>query len=350
MSTVLQPLDPWPYTQGRIDDPRLGSIIRPGMEGRVVLVGFPFDEGCIRNGGRAGSKTGPAYVRKFINVMGCVHNVEYDVDLRAVSISDAGDICGATLEEAHDNLQATVTQILRQGSIAFVVGGSNDQSAPNGRALLDVFGRKSAAVMNIDAHLDVRPRIDGKVHSGSPFRELLLGPSERLSNSDVPELLDGRRFWEFASQGAQCSAEHARFVIEQGGKLLWLNEITKHADQPVREFNGFISFIQSTRAAQDPPPAVFISYDIDSISSSDCPGVSCPGNVGLSARDALEICRAAGASPEVKLFDMSELNPVVEDYRSPRLAVLMLYHFLIGVGQRNGQRAAIKAPTGPSPS
>lgn len=33
--------------------------------------------------------------------------------------------------------------------------------------------RFSVGVVNIDAHLDVRPLKDGKVHSGSPFRLLL---------------------------------------------------------------------------------------------------------------------------------------------------------------------------------
>lgn len=31
---------------------------------------------------------------------------------------------------------------------------------------------------------------------------------------------------------------------------------------------------------------------------------------------------------------MSELNPAIEDYRSPRLAVLIFYYFLLGYSER----------------
>jgi formiminoglutamase len=35
-----------------------------------------------------------------------------------------------------------------------------------------LFATSTIAVINIDAHLDVRPLKEGKVHSGSPFRLL----------------------------------------------------------------------------------------------------------------------------------------------------------------------------------
>jgi hypothetical protein len=56
-------------------------------------------------------------------------------------------------------------------------------------------------VVNIDAHLDVRPLKDGRAHSGSPFRLMLQDPLWATA---------GGHFTEFAAQGGQCSAEHAR--------------------------------------------------------------------------------------------------------------------------------------------
>ena len=46
------------------------------------------------------------------------------------------------------------------------------------------------------------------------------------------------------------------------------------------------------------------------------------------------ICYIAGAHPRVALVDVSELNPSVEDYRSPRLVVNMFYYFLMGLTHR----------------
>lgn len=88
------------------------------------------------------------------------------------------------------------------------------------------------------------------------------------------------------------------------------------------------------------PGRLFVSFDIDAVRGADCPGVSCPAGVGLAAEDACRICYAAGADPRVDLVDISELNPAVEEYRSPRLAVLMFYYLLLGLAVRRRRAAA----------
>lgn len=91
-------------------------------------------------------------------------------------------------------------EILRNPrAIGFVIGGSNDQSYPNVRALLHTHPTSRIATINIDAHFDVRPLKEGKAHSGSPFRLMLEDPLFCKNNS---------RFVEFACKGASCSNEH----------------------------------------------------------------------------------------------------------------------------------------------
>lgn len=136
-------------------------------------MGFPYDEGVKRNGGRVGAKEGPKYVRSFLPKMGTIFNPEYKVDLTNIRISDAGDIDpNLTLEEAHEKLAERVESLIKSGKIPFVIGGGNDQSYPNALGMIKAT-KGSVGVVNIDAHLDVRPLKDGKVHSGSPFRLLL---------------------------------------------------------------------------------------------------------------------------------------------------------------------------------
>ena len=67
---------------------------------------------------------------------------------------------------------------------------------------------------------------------------------------------------------------------------------------------------------------------------ADAPGVSCPGNIGLSAAEALDMCFVAGSNPRVRLFDLSEFNPAVDDYRTGRLVANMWYWFCMGVASR----------------
>jgi len=56
-----------------------------------------------------------------------------------------------------------------------------------------------------------------------------------------------------------------------------------------------------------------MSFDVDSINSVWCPGVSAPSIVGgLTYVEALGMMRRGGESRKVKLVDLSEFNPAVE--------------------------------------
>ncbi len=222
----------------------LASMVGPGglidhfPPQSIVLVGFPYDEGCRRNGGRAGSAEGPRVFRQLLKRTGPLRNPEFDIDIRRVVIIDSGDILPAggvapgqmtqppQLEAMHTALEQRVLEILQSQAIPFVVGGSNDQSYPSASALMtysESSGTGNAiSVVNIDAHLDVRPLKDGRVHSGSPFRCLL---------EDKRFLKSGSSFVEFAAQGNQCSKEHVDYITtEKRQNIVWL---TKHlrADQ-----------------------------------------------------------------------------------------------------------------------
>jgi formiminoglutamase len=156
------------------DDIRLGDIIVEDDSGDIVLIGFPYDEGVRRNNGRVGAKFGPESFRKLLKRTGTVVNAEYDdLDIRKyLKISDGGNINeNLSLEEAHQQLEQRIKQLILNNKIPFVVGGGNDQSYPNASALLN--SSKSIYVINIDAHLDVRPlKENNQSHSGSPFRLL----------------------------------------------------------------------------------------------------------------------------------------------------------------------------------
>lgn len=78
------------------------------------------------------------------------------------------------------------------------LGGSNDQSYPNVSALMHSYPGERIAVINLDSHFDVRPLVEGKAHSGSPFRLMLEDP--RFADSI---------FVEFGVKGSTCSNSHA---------------------------------------------------------------------------------------------------------------------------------------------
>lgn len=80
--------------------------------------------------------------------------------------------------------------------------------------------------------------------------------------------------------------------------------------------------------------SIFVSFDLDAVVARDAPGVSCSSPTGLSSEDAIRIAKFAGSHPKVKLFDLSEYNPQIEEYRTGRLVAMMFHAFLCGYTQR----------------
>jgi formiminoglutamase len=158
------------------DDPRLGSLLevipwsiellesiqQQQQKSTVVLVGFPFDIGVIRNGGVPGTREGPSALRVILHKLGTTTNPEVDPDVeigKYVRVIDSGDVTVEdenALEQAHAELSNRVAALIQANAIPFVVGGGNDQSYANFCGLRDSKKAKSVSVVNIDAHLDVR--------------------------------------------------------------------------------------------------------------------------------------------------------------------------------------------------
>lgn len=303
-------------------DPRLRDLIVPWnakhaiKKGSLALVGFPFDLGTVKNGGRHGARTAPGVVRKTLAKTGPLVNAEMGLTLESLQVLDTGDVApgaGVTgqaseeqLQQAHVALRTRVAHLAKSGALPIMIGGSNDQSFPNAMGLLEQY--PNLDVINLDAHMDVRP---GKGHSGSPFQELL--------NSGVFK----GQLTEFAIQGNQASNEHTEWAKSRGVHVMFLREVLA---------NGAMQSFQ--RVLQSSSMPLFVSFDIDSVRASDCPGVSCPGVRGLSAQDALDICFEAGSNHRVVGLDISEFNPLVEEDRSARLASAMIYYFMLGYSSR----------------
>ena len=310
------------------DDPRIGDLLAAHSSsepapGGVAMVFFAHDEGVRRNGGRLGARHGPRVFMEHVRRCGALRNPELGVDLGPLHVATVGAWLteadsSSSLEESHELLSGRVGGVLAAGALPFVVGGSNDQSYANAAALLAhcAGGGRPVACVNIDAHLDVRPRKLGKVHSGSPFRLLL-----------EDERFEAKNFVEFAAQGSQCSQIHADWVTEKGARIMWLSQVKKHAGGAAGAFRELLASWPENAAG-------FVSFDLDSVSSEYAPGVSCPGVVGLSAEDALGICFAAGEHPSVTMVDLSEFCPEAESYRTGKLVAAMFYHFLLGYEKR----------------
>ena len=303
------------------DDMRIGHLLTGDYSAPskqpVVLLGVPQDIGVRRNGGRPGAAAAPEAVRRALYKFTPFAGDHLLSDF--IALSDAGDMIaeGIDLEEIHERQRLVVAHLLSKGCVPVVIGGGHDIAWPDAAG----FGAVHAefGVINIDPHTDVRPLVNGLAHSGSPFRQML-----EDSELHVP----AGAFAEFGTQRFAVAQSHVRYVEDRGMHVVWYHDIRQA---------GFIPTFEATltRVSDNGRRPVYVSFDMDSVRSSDAPGVSATAPVGFSAD---EICRAAwlcGASPFVGMIDIAEVNPAYDaDGRTAKLAALVLMHFFGGVAHR----------------
>eukprot|EP01041_Mallomonas_annulata_P001723 gene1723-3336_t len=347
------------------NEPRMGSLVQQGMmsnveRGAIVLIGFPYDEGGRRAGGNVGSAASPKVIRRFLRKVGTVQNPEYDIDLSHIRFVDIGDISlGMALEEAQSRLTQTVTEIIRRGALPIVIGGSADLSYYNASALMSVAGG-NIGVVSIDSRLGVRPpNMEGKTHSGTPFRQLLedtrfCSPRDGLNSMPSCE----GKFVSFGAQGSLCNDEHSKFITSRGGFILWLAKDIRTTSTPsttgtnANSKSGQI-FEKALKILGENPTSggrrpLFVSIHMSAMSASVSPGVEESGSLGLNGDEALEMCQICGTDQNVVLLDFSDFNPEVEEARTGKLAAEMIYYFALGFAAR--MKAAVQRDTQSSSS
>lgn len=99
-------------------------------------------------------------------------------------------------------------------------------------------------------------------------------------------------FVEFGIKGCNSSYEHTKYVLEKGHRIVYLEkDIRRFKGEAGSYFNQIVAQWEDDVEIEQ----IFISFDVDSINSAWCPGVSAPSVVGgLKNMEALEIMRRAG--------------------------------------------------------
>ncbi len=321
--TRLEPADPPEYLFHRADDLRLGDIVEywrgdpPALKpGRAALVGFPQDEGVRRNHGRPGAAKAPQEIRQCLYRLS-PWDAENNIDLTDHAPLDMGNVrIGNTLESSQQALGDIISGILSQGAVPIVLGGGHETAY--GHYLGYVATNKPVGIINIDAHLDVRPcQSEGRGNSGSPFRQA-------LEHSTHP--LPGDRYICLGAQPHNVSRIHWQYARERGCTVRWCHELKNSLEEQ------FIWEVERLAAAGC---QVYVTLDADAVQMADVPGVSAPNPVGFTGAEVLSLASLAGESPWVTSFDLVEICPPCDPTgQSSRWAALVLWNVLIGSASR----------------
>ncbi len=285
------------------NDKKFGDIVAYREEdyakSKFVIVGSPHDEGVRRNNGRVGAAEAPDKIRQ------ALYKISAPAKLKAGQLFDTGNIqIAATLEETHESQTRVVAQIIQDGKIAIVLGGGNDISYPDCKALSQKF--KKFLALNIDSHFDVR---ENKLrNSGTPYRQLL-----------EEKIISPENFFELASQSFANSEVYAAYLKKKKVGVMPLQHLRKKG--VVKSLKGILKASKT--------PAIFWGIDMDSVRSSDAPGVSASYPTGLTAEEMLSIATIAGQDKRSRILEVSEVNPKFDiDGRTCKLAALIIAYFL----------------------
>jgi len=312
---LTRPDDKLFFRKNDRNDVRLGEIVPQTKyeDASIVILGCPQDEGVRRNGGREGARLAPDAIRQEfyrLTPFGIHHKI---CDLGNLELQNS-------LEETHDALTNITKKILEDKKKLIVLGGGNDISYADGRAMSEVFGAGNWLGVNIDAYFDVRADVERS--SGTPYRQLL---EEKLIRPDY--------LYEIAFQPQYVSPAYYRYLQNLGVNMVSVDQIRSRetADLELRELmrQKFIRHSESLTA--------FFAFDLHAIRSSDAPGTSVPSPIGLRSGEFLNLVQFAAKLVNTKLIEFTEVNPNFDvDNRTSKLVAVAIHRFCSSQPKING--------------
>lgn len=251
--------------------------------GKIALLGFACDEGVKRNLGRPGAQQGPVALRKALANMASHEGHDALVDL--------GDLHAQPdqLEAAQQALREAVLECQRNGMRTLVLGGGHETAFGHGAGVLDAWPKERVAIVNLDAHLDLRQA--AQATSGTPFRQLAL-----LCESET-------RDFNYCCYGASRAANTRALWQEAAARNVTVIEDITLLD-PLS--TAVQTDLQRIIAEHD---KIYLTIDLDVLPGSEMPAVSAPAALGVPLAVILRIVLPLCQSGKLQAVDLVEFNP-----------------------------------------
>lgn len=234
----------------------------------IALIGVPYDGGVTN---RAGARHGPRDIRDKSSLMRSIHHVTKINPYTLCNVADIGDV---TFEALFDHnavvrdIESFFTRVHDAGVVPLSAGGDHSVTYPILKAIA-----KDAPVglIHIDAHTDTWDEFQGsKFMHGTPFRR-----------AHEDGLLDASRTIQIGIRGAQNTSEGWDYSLEQGMRVLFMEEFSQIGVSAVIE--------EARRIVGDGP--TYISFDVDGLDPVYAPGTGTPEIGGITTIEAQALLR-----------------------------------------------------------
>jgi len=250
----------------------------------VMIVGAPFDGGTTY---RPGARFGPRGVRMASALTRGFHPSQ-GLDLfEHLRCADGGDVSCVpmSIERSLAAIEARVTGIVEAGTLPVVIGGDNTITLAPLRAIARRHG--PLGLIHFDAHSDTfGPAWDVDLHHGTVIRKAV--EEGLLRRGDVMQI---------GIRGPFTSGADLDFAINQGFRIVMVDEIKRNFDRVIEELHGYVG-----------RGKFYVCFDIDCVDPAYAPGTGTPVPGGMTSFEALELVRAL-AGIEIAGADIVEISP-----------------------------------------
>ncbi len=217
-----------------------------------------------------------------------------------------------------------IDEVLSQGSFPFVISGDHSNGLAGISALKNQNPKWNIGVIWIDAHADLNTPFTsktGNIHGMPLAAALALGPKANQKNkvdTDVVEKWDklialGQQRIKPKILPKNLVFIDIRDIDEEETNILFDNQI-KYFTPQMRKEMGLKEIIRETLEHLADCNCLLVSFDVDSLDPTISYGTGTPVPDGLSKLEAIELLQAFLAEPKTKLFEISEINPLLDRY------------------------------------
>ena len=234
----------------------------------IALIGVPYDGGVTN---RAGARHGPRDIRDKSSMMRSIHHVTKVNPYDLCSIADIGDVPFQEVfrhEKVVEDIEIFYRKIVEAKVIPLSAGGDHSITYPILKAIAK---DQPVGLIHIDAHTDTWDEFQGsKFMHGTPFRR-----------AHEDGLIDASRTIQIGIRGAQNTSEGWDYSLEQGMRVVFMEEFTKL---------GVDAVIQEALKVAGSGPT-YLSFDVDGLDPVYTPGTGTPEIGGITTIEAQALLR-----------------------------------------------------------
>jgi len=305
-----------------LESPRVNLNDAIGLRA-VSFLGIPTDRGCVF---RPGTSEGPDSIR----VASTMYSYPgFDGELydpeRGLYLINNGSLCdvGDVADTPKDTLNARITQavrtILDNGSIPITFGGDHSVTGP----ILEAYNFPFD-VWQFDAHGDFQ-RYDEEdaAECGVVMRR-------------VSELPNVKRIVQVGMRGFLNSGQGLRESEAKGNVVVPFNRLNHSGIIATLKYQGVNGVLRYLR---DLP--VYVSFDVDFLDPSICPGTTVPEPGGANYELAKKLLTELAKRQQLIGADFVELNPKFDSSGIGAIHVANLAINMVSEMQRHKKRTLV---------